>query len=169
MTPPQATPTSKIEKPAAPSKPNNSVPTPPGVKITPYEQAEITRDPLQVMIPKQQTQPQQFDDGRGLPAFKQLMQQCQTAFKQGDMQAAEKAATHAQRLAPQSAESYLYLAMIANHNQQANNAESMARRGLSYAKSTPMKQQLWQTILKSAQQQHNQKVIQEAQQKLKDL
>lgn len=155
-------------QPKAATNPN-AVETPAGVKITPYEQAEITRTPFDVVVPKQQAQPQHFDDGSGLPAFRQLMQQTQTAFKQGNMQDAQNAATHAQRLAPQSAESYLYLAMIANHKQQASNAESLARRGLSFAQSNAMKKQLWQVILTAAQQQNNQKVLQEARLKLKDL
>ena len=158
-----------VQKPATKPTTPQQVATPPGVKITPYEQAEITRERLEVVVPKQQAQPQHFDDGSALPAFKHLMQQTQTAFKQGKMQDAQNAATHAQRLAPQSAESYLYLAMIANHNQQASNAESLARRGLSYAQSNAMKKQLWQVIVTAAQQQNNQKVLQEARLKLKGL
>ena len=63
----------------------------------------------------------------------------------------------------------MYLAMISNHKNQARNAESLARRGLSYAQSTAMKRQLWQIILKSAQLQRNAKVITEAQEKIKSL
>ena len=57
---------------------------------------------------------QQFDDGRKLPAFKKLMQQTQLAYKQGQWNQAEAAALQAQRLAPQSAETFLYLALVAN-------------------------------------------------------
>ncbi len=142
--------------------------TPEGIKITPYERPEIKREQLQVVIPQQKTQ-QKFDDGRELPAFKQFMQQTQTAFKQGKWNEAEQAAMHAQRLAPQSAETYMYLAMISNHKNQAANAESLARRGLSYAQTNTMKRQLWQIILKSAQIQKNAKTMQEAQTRIHAL
>lgn len=145
------------------------VKTPEGIKITPYERPEIKREQLQVVIPPQQKNQQKFDDGRQLPAFKQLMQQTQTAFKQGKWNEAEQAAMHAQRLAPQSAETYMYLAMISNHKNQASNAESLARRGLSYAQTNTMKRQLWQIILKSAQTQKNAKTIQEAQMRIQSL
>lgn len=141
--------------------------TPDGIVITPYERPEIKRE--QVIIPKQAAVKQKFEDGRQLPAFKQLMQQTQTAFKQGKWNEAEQSAMHAQRLAPQSAETYRYLAMISNHKNQARNAESLARRGLSYAQSTTMKRQLWQIILKSAQSQRDMKTIAEAQGKIKSL
>lgn len=145
------------------------VKTPEGIKITPYERPEIKREQLQVVIPPQQQTQQKFDDGRQLPAFKQLMQQTQIAFKQGKWNEAEQAAMHAQRLAPQSAETYMYLAMISNHKNQASNAESLARRGLSYAQTNTMKRQLWQIILKSAQLQKNAKTIQEAQARIQAL
>lgn len=142
---------------------------PEGIKITPYERPEIKREQLQVVTPPQQKTQQKFDDGRQLPAFKQLMQQAQIAFKQGKWNEAEQAAMHAQRLAPQSAETYMYLAMISNHKNQASNAESLARRGLSYAQTNTMKRQLWQIILKSAQLQKNAKTIQEAQARIQAL
>ena len=52
---------------------------------------------------------------------------------------AERYALQAQRLAPQAAETYLFLALTANHKQQYSNAESLARRGLSFAQSQAMK------------------------------
>ncbi len=61
----------------------------------------------------------------------------------------------------------MYLAMIANHKNQAKNAESLARRGLSYAQTDAMKRQLWMVILKSGQLQKKAELIQEAQNKLK--
>ena len=160
-----------------PTQPRNlpkteSVPqvkTPESIKITPYERPEIKREQLQVVIPRKQKTQQNFDDGRQLPAFKQLMQQTQTAFKQSKWNEAEQAAMHAQRLAPQSAETYMYLAMISNHKNQAANAESLARRGLSYAQTNTMKRQLWQIILKSAQTQKNTKTMQEAQARIQTL
>ena len=56
----------------------------------------------------------------------------------------------------------MYLAMIANHKNQAKNAESLARRGLSYAQTDAMKRQLWMVILKSGQLQKKAELIQEA-------
>ena len=46
-------------------------------------------------------------------------------------------------------------------------AESLARRGLSFAQSQAMKKQLWLVILKAGQQRNNSKTVQEAQQALK--
>ncbi|WP_445117085.1 tetratricopeptide repeat protein [Acinetobacter sp. WZC-1] len=160
--------TSPTPSPAQPGK-KPGVETPDGVKITPYDRPEIQRKQLQVIVPQQKTQLQKFDDGRQLPVFKQLMQETQTAFKQGKWDEAEKSAMHAQRLAPQSAETFLYLALIAGHKNQPANAESLARRGLSYAQSNAMKKQLWQIILKAGQSQNKAGTVQEAQARLKSL
>ncbi len=135
--------------------------TPSGVKITPYEPEEIKRQKMQIVVPEQKVQ-QQFKDGRELPAFRKMMLQTQTAYKQGQWSQAESYALQAQRLAPQSAETFLYLSMIANRQNKPANAEALARRGLSYAQSNPMKKQLWLNILKAAQSQKNSKSIQEA-------
>lgn len=135
--------------------------TPSGVKITPYEPEEIKRQKVQIVVPEQKVQ-QQFKDGRELPVFRKMMLQTQTAYKQGQWSQAESYALQAQRLAPQSAETFLYLSMIANRQNKPANAEALARRGLSYAQSNPMKKQLWLNILKAAQSQKNSKSIQEA-------
>ena len=109
-----------------------------GVKITPYDHPEIQRKSLQVIVP-QQKKPQRFnDDGSQLPAFKTLMQKPSRLTKP-TMVEAERYALQAQRLAPQAAETYLFLALTANHKQQYSNAESLARRGLSFAQSQAMK------------------------------
>ncbi|OTG59181.1 hypothetical protein B9T29_13150 [Acinetobacter sp. ANC 3903] len=139
-----------------------------GVVITPYEREEIQRKKMQVIVPAQQRK-QQFDDGRQLPAFQKLMQKTQLAYKQGQWNEAEAAALQAQRLAPQSAETFLYLALIANKKNQPANAEALAQRGLSYAQTNAMKKQLWQVILKAAQQQKDPKTIQQAQKALNSL
>jgi hypothetical protein len=120
------------------------------------------------VIPEQKSK-QQFDDGRQLPAFKSLMQKTQTAYRQGQWSQAQSYAMQAQRLAPQSSETFLYLALIANQQKQPANAESLARRGLSYAQSNAMKKQLWSVILKAGQMQKNQKTIQQAQTAIKSL
>lgn len=165
----QSNPTTKPTQPEVKLPPSNTVNTPDGIKITPYEREEIKRQSLQIVVPQQKVALQSFEDGRQLPAFKQLLQQTQTAFQQGKWNEAEQSALQAQRIAPQSAETFMYLAMIANHNNKAQNAESLARRGLSYAQSDTMKRQLWQIILKSAQLQNNNSTIQEAQAKIKSI
>lgn len=151
----------------APEKPH-TVTTPEGVVIRPYEREEIKRQSLQVVVPQQKVQ-QKLEDGRNLPAFQKLMQQTQTAYKKGQFNQAETAALQAQRLAPQAAETYLYLALIANQMKQPANAEALARRGLTYAQSPAMKRQLWLVLQKAAQQQNNAKSLSQAQQALKDL
>lgn len=159
--PEQPTPQPVPEKP-------KTVTTPEGVVIRPYEREEIKRQSLQVVVPQQSVR-QKLEDGRRLPAFQKLMQQTKVAYKQGQFNQAETAALQAQRLAPQAAETYLYLALIANQKKQSANAEALARRGLSYAQSDAMKRQLWLVIQKAAQQQNNAKSLAQAQQALKDL
>ena len=159
--PEQPTPQPMPEKP-------QTVTTPEGVVIRPYEREEIKRQSLQVVVPQQSVR-QKLEDGRRLPAFQKLMQQTKVAYKQGQFNQAETVALQAQRLAPQAAETYLYLALIANQKKQPANAEALARRGLSYAQSDAMKRQLWLVIQKAAQQQNNAKSLTQAQQALKDL
>lgn len=126
--------------------------TPPstGVKITPYDQKEIKRQNVQVVVPQQKVQ-QKFNDGSQLPAFRTLMQKTQVAYKQQQLAEAERYALQAQRIAPQASETYLYLAMIANQRKQYANAEALARRGLSYAQSNVMKKQLWYIVLRASE------------------
>lgn len=162
MTPPTSqSPTKASEKNQEQQK---GISTPDGIKITPYDRPEIQRE--KIILPTQQSQ-QRFDDGRNLPAYQQLIKNTHNAFKQAKWDEAEKNALNAQRLAPQSPEAFMYLAMIANHKNQAKNAESLARRGLSYAQTDAMKRQLWTVILKSGQLQKKPQLIQEAQNKLK--
>lgn len=144
--------------------------TPEGVKITPYDYPEIVRKkaPAVVVQPPKPTV-QKFDDGQDTPAVKHLTQATKTAFQNGQWAEAEKYALHMQRLAPQSYESYYWLAEIALKQNKAANAESLVRRGLSYAQSNQTKKQLWQTLLKSGQVQKKQSLITEAQTQLKAL
>lgn len=142
------------------TKPTNKIPTnntqkkvtqpSSGVKITPYEQKEIKRQSVPVVVPQQKVQ-QKFNDGSQLPAFKTLMQKTQVAYKQQQLAEAERYALQAQRIAPQATETYLYLAMIADQRKEYANAEALARRGLSYAQSNAMKKQLWLIILKASE------------------
>ncbi|OIF94557.1 hypothetical protein A7N09_34750, partial [Acinetobacter baumannii] len=105
-------------KEKTPTPPVKKTETPSGVKITPYDHPEIQRKNLQVIVP-QQKKPQHFsDDGSQLPAFKVLMQKTQQAYKNQQWSEAERYALQAQRLAPQAAETYLFLALTANHKQQ---------------------------------------------------
>ena len=99
------------------AEPNKEQQTPSGVTIHPYDREEIQRQ--KIVIPEQKTK-QQFDDGRQLPAFKNLMQKTQTAYRQGQWNQAQGFAMQAQRIAPQSSETFLYLALIAN---QQNNLQ----------------------------------------------
>ena len=63
--------------------------------------------------------PQHFsDDGSQLPAFKVLMQKHSRLIKISSGQRQERYALQAQRLAPQAAETYLFLCTTANHKQQ---------------------------------------------------
>ena len=168
----QSTPTPNktvVPTPSTPIKP--TVNTPDGIKITTYDYPEIIREkaPIVVSQPKVLPTPQKFDDGRETPAVKNLLQATKTAFQQGKWSEAEKYALHAQRLAPQSNEGYYWLAEIALKQNKASNAESLARRGLSYAQTPSSKKQLWQVILKSGQVQKNTALIQEAQARLKAL
>lgn len=165
----QSLPTPETNKAEpTPSSEKKEIKTPSGVVITPYDREEIQRKKMQVVIPEQRSR-QQFDDGRKLPAFKKLMQKSQLAYKQGQWNQAEAAALQAQRLAPQAAETYLYLALVANKKNKPANAEALAQRGLSYAQSNTMKKQLWLAILKAAQQQKDPKTIQQAKTALKGL
>lgn len=155
-------PTPKIET----KKPAEN--TPDGVKITPYDRPEIKREHIPVIIPQQKVQTQVLDDGQNNPAFKQLMQQTQLAFQKGQFDEAEKSALHAQRLAPQSADTFLYLARIAHQKKQYANAESLSRRGLTFAQSATQQKAFWNVILLAGQQQKNQQTVAEALRHLKD-
>lgn len=146
---------------------NKPIQAPDGVVIHPYDVPEIKRK--QIILPEQKAPSQKFDDGRNLPAFQKLMQQTQTAYAKGELNQAESLANQAQRLAPQSAESFLYLALIANRKNQAVNAQALAQRGLSYAQTDAMKKQLWQVILKSGQKQNNTATVNKALHALKGL
>lgn len=165
-TPDQRSPATS--KPIEKNQPNG-IPTPDGVKIIPYDRPEIITKPAPtIIVPKQEVK-QKFEDGTTLPAYKNIIKQANQALKSGQWDNAEKYALHAQRLAPQASEPFFYLALIANHKNQFQNAESLAKRGLSYAQTKAMKRELWKVILKSAQSQKNNNLINEAQTQLKSL
>ncbi|KHF78095.1 hypothetical protein PJ15_1152 [Acinetobacter sp. neg1] len=158
-TPTKTTPTHPPKKVTQPSS---------GVKITPYDQKEIKRQSVPVVMPQQKVQ-QKFNDGSQLPAFKTLMQKTQVAYKQQQLAEAERYALQAQRIAPQATETYLYLAMIADQRKEYANAEALARRGLSYAQSNAMKKQLWLIILKASEARNHSVKAQEARRALQAL
>ncbi|KYQ82336.1 hypothetical protein AWW72_18265 [Acinetobacter sp. NRRL B-65365] len=163
-TAPEKTPTK-----TSPTHPPKKVTQPSsGVKITPYDQKEIKRQSVPVVVPQQKVQ-QKFNDGSQLPAFKTLMQKTQVAYKQQQLAEAERYALQAQRIAPQATETYLYLAMIANQRKEYANAEALARRGLSYAQSNAMKKQLWLIILKASEARNHSVKAQEARRALQAL
>ncbi|RLZ09378.1 tetratricopeptide repeat protein [Acinetobacter sp. 2JN-4] len=146
--------------------------TPPssGVKITPYEQKEIKRQTVPVIVvPEQKVQQRFSNDGSQLPAFKTLMQKTQTAYKQKQFADAERFALQAQRIAPQAAETYLYLGLIADQRKQYANAEALARRGLSYAQSNSMKKQLWLIVLRASEARNHPVKAQEARRAIQAL
>ena len=153
--------------PKKPVPPKPQVQKSDGVVITPYDHPEIKRQ--KIVVPDQKPRAQKFDDGRQLPAFQKLMQQTKAAYKAQKFDQAEASVLQAQRLAPQSAETYLYLGMLANRKNKPANAQAFAQRGLTYAQSKPMKKQLWQVILKAGQQQQNAQTIKKAQNALKAL
>lgn len=161
----EPTPTLPAKPPENPIKTEN---LPLGIKITPYELEEIQRQNMQVIVPEQ-TIKQQFADGQHLPAFKQLMNNTKQAIHTGKWQQAENYALQAQRLAPQSAQSFLYLGQISNQQQKFDNAIGLAQRGLGYAQDVNIKKQLWQVILHAAQQSKNSQRIKEAQHALANL
>lgn len=147
--PPSKEPATKITPPQE-VKPKE-IKTPTGVVIKPYEPEEIQRRPVQpvVVIPKQPIQSQHFDDGSNLPAVKNLIQQAENALKQQQIDRAETLTLQAQRLAPQSAETYLILAKIALLKNNKSSANSLAQRGLSFAQDENIKKQL-NTVIQQA-------------------
>ena len=154
--------TQKSEPSATQQHPQKTESTSSGVKITPYDQKEIQRQHVPVIVPPQHRAPQKFDDGSQLPAFKTLMQKAQTAYKQRQLAEAERYALQAQRIAPQASETYLYLALIKNQHKQYANASALARRGLSYAQSNAMKKQLWLIVLRASEAQNQAAQVAEA-------
>lgn len=139
-----------------------------GVVIKAYELEEIKREKLQIASPRTQTNTS-VDKDQELPAYKNLMVQGKTSYTAGQFDKAEGLILQAQRLAPQSADTYLYLALISLEKNNAKNAESLARRGLSFVNTTTMKRQLWLTIQRAAQKQNNAKSVSDAKNALNSL
>lgn len=148
---PTEQPKTSTEKPTKPKE----IHTPTGVVIKPYDAEEIKRKsvelpsspqttpaPPQVLIPKQPQVRQSFDDGSNVPAVKGLIQQAETALSQKQIDRAESLTLQAQRLAPQSAQTYLLLTKIALIKNNKPSAISLAQRGLSFAQDESVKKQL---------------------------
>ena len=133
-----------------------------GITIHPYQLDEIKRKNL-----NQATQ--KLDDGQNISAHQNLLKQVKAKLEAKQYDDAEKLAIQAQRIAPQSAENYLYLSFIALQKNDVKNAESFARRGLSYAQNNATKRQLWLIMQSIAKQTNNSKLALEAQTALKTL
>lgn len=108
-------------------------------------------------------------DGHNIPAFNSLLNIAREQINQAKWADAEQTLTRAQRMAPDSPSVYAYFAEIAITGKQWRRADAMARRGLLLTQNPPQQRTLWQIVLLSAQQQNNQRTIQEAQQKLAQL
>lgn len=132
-----------------------------GVRITPYQQAEIGRKNL---LDVQNTAAQ-----KNPAVFKQLMQNTINAYNAKRWSEAEQYALQAQRISPRAAETYLYLGLLAKQKGQFSNSSNLARQGLSYAQSDALHKQLWLLILQNAQQQNDVAVIKQAQMALRSL
>lgn len=146
---------------AEPKKQPSSI-TENGVTIHPYQLDEIKRKNI-----NQATQ--KLDDGQNISAHQNLLKQVKAKLEAKQYNDAEKLAIQAQRIAPQSAENYLYLSFIALKRNNVKNAESFARRGLSYAQNNVTKRQLWMIMQSIAKQTNNSKLALEAQTALKTL
>ncbi len=104
---------------------------------------------------------------QNIPAYRNLMATGIQQLKSGRLANAEASFTHAQRLSPQTAAAYFYLAQVAIKRGDAIKAEAMARRGLTVAKKPEVKQSLWKVILSSAQMRNDIQKIKEAQKALR--
>lgn len=154
-------------QPQVKPQPAKPIETPNGVIITPYEQEEIKRKNMRVIVPERKNTLPAPESSP--PAFQQLMLKTQQAYQAEKWAEAEQYALQAQRISPQAAETYLYLALIANQKQQYANAEALANRGLSFARTHALKKQLWMVILKSGQARQLPSTIHRAQAALRQL
>lgn len=167
-TPDRSAPQTPPPKATADSEKKVSPPSS-GVKIIPYDHKEIKRQTVPVIVPEQKVQQRFSNDGSQLPAFRTLMQKTQTAYKQKQFTEAERFALQAQRIAPQAAETYLYLGLIADQRKQYANAEALARRGITYAQSNSMKKQLWLIVLRASEARNHPVKAQEARRAIQGL
>ena len=108
-------------------------------------------------------------DGHNIPAFNSLLNIAREQIAQAKWADAEQTLTRAQRMAPDSPAVYAHFAEIAIKRQQWNRADSMARRGLLLTQNPAQQRTFWQIVLLSAQQQNNQRGLQEAQRQLSQL
>ena len=147
------------QAPTVPSRHDDKIPPP----IPPSYNELLERARQKSQPPNRAT----TSNNSSLPAFQKLMQTGMRQLQAGDLTVAESSFTRAQRLAPQSAAVYFYLAQVALKKNQPRKAEAMARRGLSFSTDTSHRRALWQLILRSGQLQNNARVIKEAQQALR--
>lgn len=143
-----------------------------GVTIIPYPDDGIKRKPITAPpapAAKPQVKAPPAPAPEPTPAYEVLIQQTKTAYFTKQWDKAERLALQVQRIAPQSAENYYYLSRIALHNEQYKSAEAFAKRGLSYAKTAPMKKILWSAIADIGRAQKNPAMTLEAQKEILKL
>lgn len=103
------------------------------------------------------------------PAAQNLMNQATQAFRQQQFDRAEHLALQAQRIAPQSSDSYAFLAQIALRKNNIPQAQALAQRGAALTSNHETKRQLWTLVLQTAQQQQNVPLMNKAQSILSGL
>ncbi|MBF7686936.1 hypothetical protein [Acinetobacter rathckeae] len=179
--------TQPISAPAVPSTPpiekNNPPTTENGVVVTPYPTTEIKKEVLPppqvttVVVPTKQppARPVQVKSTASQPhsnqppAVQNLMNQAQQAFKQQQIDRAEHLALQAQRISPQSSDSYALLAQVALRKNNIAQAQALAQRAASLTSDLSAKKQLWTLVLQTAQQQNNTTLVSKAQSVLSSL
>lgn len=122
-----------------------------------------------ILQAQRQNQQRQFNDGSHIPAYQQLLNQGINSLNNNQLGKAEHDFTRAQRIAPQAANVYYYLAQVALKKGQGNRAEAMARRGLLVSKDNHLDKKLWQIIALSGQMRNNPRLVREAQQHMAGL
>ena len=136
------------------------------VVVTPFPDDGIRREsqplPPRLILPENQNNHKKLKDGKGVPAYQNLMQSYLKNLRQNNLSDAESNLLQAQRMAPQSAEVYRELARLANLRKQGSNAEALARKGLSFAQNNTMRKQLWEQILQSAKLRNNTNLTRQA-------
>ena len=136
------------------------------VVVTPFPDNGIRREsqplPPRLILPENQNNHKKLKDGKGVPAYQNLMQSYLKNLRQNNLSDAESNLLQAQRMAPQSAEVYRELARLANLRKQGSNAEALARKGLSFAQNNTMRKQLWEQILQSAKLRNNTNLTRQA-------
>ncbi len=121
---------------------------------------------LYPIVPKPNP-PQVFNyNGQNIPFIHQLFNQAKTLFYGNQFAASEQRLMQIQRIAPEHAGAYAYLAKIAFQRHRCEQAEAFARRGLLFAQTNGQRRAFWEIILQAAQVQHQLTTIKEAKREL---